>query len=341
MAISKLHITSTLAVLIGLFVLTATAMADVTFSNNTFTGYGTYDQAVNTTSNLTATPTLHQETDPDTGQTVTIPITFSNNVSTTGTFTLNCYTVEFAAGTTSSFGSFATKNTTSNGSTAIINGSVQAGSLAHCNSKTSYIIINEGATFTVTGNFWLAEADSAQGIVTQNGGTVSITTSGDSAIRIGHWFNKDYPSAYNLNGGVLNIPNAVAHVGWDAYAKLNISGGEANIKGINLSAGGKTVNKKLGGKGYLNLTGGTLNLGSEGVTYIKKKGSYNSAIAPEINLGSGTVKASASHTWANNLTITLTGSTEETATVFNANSDKTITIAGVVKGSGGSDNVRR
>ena len=332
MAISKQHITSILTVLVlGLFVLTASAMADVTFSNNTFTGYGTYDQAVNTTSNLTATPTLHQETDPETGETVTIPITFSENVSTTGTFTLNCYNVEFAAGTTNSFGSFATKNTADNGSTAIINGSVQAGSLAHCNSKTSYIIINEGASFTVTGNFWLAEADSAQGIVTQNGGTVSITSSGESAVRIGHWFNKNYPSAYNLNGGVLNVPNAVTHVGWDAYAKLNISGGEANLKGINLSAGGKTIKKVLGGKGYLNLTGGTLNLGSEGVTYIKMKGSYNSEIAPEINLGNGTVKASASHTWADNLTITLTSGKTPT---FDIDANKTITIASVVKGSG-------
>lgn len=333
---SRMLSRSRLAVLvIGLYVLTANAMADVSFNGTTFTGYGIYDQAVNTTSNLAATPDLHQETDPETGQAVNIPMTFTDNIVTTGNFTLNRYTIVFDAGTTNSFGSFTTKNTAGNGSTAIINGSVQAGSLSHCNSKTSYVTINEGASFTVTGNFWLAEADGAQGIVTQNGGTVSITTSGDSAIRIGHWFNKDYPSAYNLNGGVLNIPNAVAHVGWDAYAKLNISGGEANIKGINLSAGGKTVNKKLGGKGYLNLTGGTLNLGSEGVTYIKKKGSYNSAIAPEINLGKGTVNASASHTWANNLTITLTGTTEANATVFNADSGKTITVASVVKGSGG------
>ena len=316
----RLHITSTLAILVlGLFVLTATAMADVTFSNNTFTGYGTYDQAVNSSSNLAATPSS--------GQT----ITFTNNIVTTGSFTQQSQNVIFAAGTKNSFGSLMVTNGAENNGKMTLNGSLTLRSLSLCNKWTTYLNINNGATLTVTGDFMLAQADSAQGIVTQNGGTVSITTSGDSAIRIGHWFNKNYPSAYNLNGGVLNVPNAVTHVGWDAYAKLNISGGEANLKGINLSAGGKTVKKVLGGKGYLNLTGGTLNLGSEGVTYIKMKGSYNSEIAPEINLGNGTVKASASHTWADNLTITLTSGKTPT---FDIDANKTITIASVVKGSG-------
>lgn len=306
----------------GLFFFTACAYADVAFNGTTFTGSGVYDQSVNSTSNLVATPDDNAK------------ITFSNNIVTTGAFTLNRYSIEFAENTTSSFGAFSTKNTAGNGSSAIINGNVQMSSLSHGHSKTSYLIINNGATLTVKGDFWLAESDGAQGIVTQNGGTVSLTTSGDTAIRIGHWFNKNYPSEYNLKGGVLNVPNAVTHVGWDAYAKLNISGGEANLKGINLSAGGKKVNKVNGGRGYLNLTGGTLNLGSAGVTYTKKKNT-SIRIAPEIKLGAGTVNALESHTWASNLTVTLTGTTEETATVFNANSGKTITLASVVNGNGG------
>ncbi|MBR5162324.1 MAG: autotransporter-associated beta strand repeat-containing protein, partial [Thermoguttaceae bacterium] len=65
----------------------------------------------------------------------------------------------------------------------------------------------------------------------------------------------------------------------------------------------------------------------------KKDGSsYDSSIAPEINLGNGTVKASASHTWASNLTVTLTADKVPT---FDIDANKTITIASVVKGSGG------
>lgn len=314
--------------LIGVFFISAYSQADVSFNGTTFTGSGTYDQEVNKTSNLAATPNANAK------------ITFSNNIVTTGTFTLNRATVEFAAGTDSSFGAYSIKNPTNgstNNSNTIINGNVRTGNLYSAYYGTSYLTINDGAFLTVTGNFYLTQEDNTQGIVNQNGGTVSITTSGDSAIRIGHYWNADYYAQYNLKGGVLNVPNAVMHVGWDAHALLNISGGEANLKGINLSAGGKTVDKKLGGKGYLNLTGGTLNLGASGVTYIKKKSgaTANSATAPVIQLGAGTVNALANHTWASNLTITLTGTTEETATVFNADSDKTITLASVVKGSGG------
>ena len=324
-----------LVLILGLLALTANSMADVNYdtTTHTFTGSGTYDQAVNETVDVTATPTD--------GAT----ITFTGNVTTTGTFIHNGAHVIFDAGTTNSFGIYRLYNRTIdnthyvNDSSMTLNGNLtvtdfQAAGRVNNYSGTSKIYINEGSSLNVSGVFSIAEANKAQGIIDQNGGTVSITTSGDTDVRIGHWFNKNYPTKYNLKNGVLNIPNTVAHVGWDAYAELNISGGEANLKGINLSAGGKTVDGVLGGKGFLNLTGGTLNLGSEGVTYIKKKdgASYNTDTAPEINLGNGTISASESHTWASNLTITLTAGKTPT---FDIDANKTITIASVVKGDGG------
>ncbi|MBR0236554.1 MAG: hypothetical protein IJQ39_00540 [Thermoguttaceae bacterium] len=54
-----------LSLVLGLFVLTASATAEVTYDSEagTFTGDGTYSEAVDATVNLTATPT--------TGQTIT------------------------------------------------------------------------------------------------------------------------------------------------------------------------------------------------------------------------------------------------------------------------------
>ena len=294
--------------------------ADVAFDGTTFTGSGIYSEAVNSTSNLTATPSS--------GGT----ITFTNNVVTTGTFTQSGDYTVFDTGTNNSLGTFLVTNGSGNGSKMTLNGSMTVADFKVGKSKTSHVDIHDGATLTVTNTFYMAEADGGQGFINQSGGTVNITATGDSAVRIGHWFNKNYPTQYNLSGGTLNVPNTVMHVGWDAYAKLNISGGEANLKGINLSAGGKTdKNGNLGGKGFLNLTGGTLNLGSEGVTYIKKKSSYNSETAPEINLGGGTVNAAASHTWASNLNITLTNNY---TTTFNTDAGKTITIASTIAGGG-------
>ena len=80
---------SAIAVTIAAALMT-TAKADVSFSNNTFTGSGIYSEAVNSTSNLTATPSS--------GAT----ITFTNNIVTTGTFTQSGDYVVFDTGTNNS-----------------------------------------------------------------------------------------------------------------------------------------------------------------------------------------------------------------------------------------------
>ena len=61
--------------LLGLFVLTANSMADVVFSDNTFTGDGTYSAAVQSDAALTATP--------DTGKTITLSGVISGACSIT------------------------------------------------------------------------------------------------------------------------------------------------------------------------------------------------------------------------------------------------------------------
>ena len=292
------------------------ARADVVVSGNTITGGGTYSQVINATGDLAVTP--------GSGET----ITFTNNVVTTGTFNQTGSFVVLEAGTKNSFGAFFITNNLNNASPynnntkMTLNGELTVNNFHVCKQSTAYADINDGAVLTVNNDFFINQAKNAQGIVTQNGGTVDLTSSGDTAIRIGHYTNTGYRSQYNLKNGVLNAVNAVTHVGWDGYAELNISGGTANLKGINLSVSS--------GKGFLNLTGGTLNLGDSGVTSIVKT-SYGTQPAPEIKLGTATVNAAASHTWADNLTVTLNSGT---TTTFNADEGKTITIASVVQGTG-------
>ena len=285
------------------------ARADVVVSGNTITGGGSYSQEINTTGDLTVTPDAEQT------------ITFENNVVTTGTLKQNGANLIFAAGTQNSFGSFFITNASVNGSKMVLNGEMSVNNFNMCDKWTVYADINDGAVLTVNNDFFINQSKNAQGIITQNGGTVNLNGTGDQ-LRLGHYTNTGYPSEYNLKAGTLNASNAVLNVAWDGHAKLNISGGTANLKGINLSASS--------GKGFLNLTGGTLNLGDSGVTSIVKT-SYGTQPAPEIKLGTATVNAAASHTWADNLTVTLNSGT---TTTFNADEGKTITIASVVQGTG-------
>ena len=320
--LSKLYITSILTVLVlGLFVLTASAMADVTFSNNTFTGSGTYSEAVdNGSTNLTANP------DNDSS------ITFTNNLKTTGQFQQNSQIVNIGESTNNSFGTLLVTNGSVNNGHMHIYGDVEVSSdFIVCNKWTAIVTIHDGANLSVAGVAYLNNAKSSQGIVYQQGGTVTFTTTANT-VRFGHWRNDSYRSTYNLQGGELNIPNTITYVGWDGTGGLNISGGVANLKGV-------SITNSTNGKGLLTLTGGTLNVGSNGVgRNLRGAGSPGAAT---VNLGQGTINASESHSWRNGMTITLTGrSAADTAdvpggvTTFNAGKGKTITISDAMGGVG-------
>lgn len=308
----------------GLLILTASSMAAVTYDSDagTFTGAGTYEEAVNVTTNLTATPDDHEA------------ITFTNNLTTTGQFKQNGAHVVFDEGTTNSFGSFLiTNNGDVNDSSVTLKGNLTLGALSVCQAYTSYVNIQDGASLSVSGNVYINEANGAQGILNQSGGTVSFTTSEASGVRIGHYPNTGWPSEYNLRGGTLNILNTETYLAWDGCANMTISGGTANLKGLSLS-------NSYYGKGILNLTGGTLSLGESGLVR-NKRNAVSSPAAAEVNLGQGTINAAASHTWGSNLTVTLTGRSatdtadvEGGATTFNVDEGKTITVDAAMTGVG-------
>ena len=310
---------------LGLFVLTASALAEVTYDSaaGTFIGDGTYSEAVDATGNLTATPT--------TGQT----ITFTNNIVSTGAFTQSGAYVVFDTGTVNSFNALYINNVLNinNNARMTLNGSMSLTELHMANSGTTYFDITNGASLSVSGKVYINETTNAQGIITQTGGTVSFTTSGSDDVRIGHWPNSTWPSRYDISGGSLSIPNTTTYVGWDGYAEMNISGGEVSLKCLSLSNGQNR------GKGTLRLTGGTLNIGDGGI--VRNKRNVSGPLAAEVYLGQGTINATANQTWGSDLTLSLTGrSATNTAdvaggvTTFNADSGKTITIPSVISGVG-------
>ena len=313
------------AVLIGLFFLTAYAQADVSFNGTTFTGNGEYDQPAGTADEpLTANLTVTADADAST-------ITLSGGVYTTGNLTHNKGKLTIASGTTNSVNLFQIQKGGANGTTANIEGVVNANSLTVNGTKSCTSYLNISGELNVSGAVTFNGAASGQGILNQTGGTVNFTTSVDKAtstnagICIGLYeTGAPYPARYNLSDGTFNAPNATVYVGWNGPGELNISGGEANLKGIQLVGGwNQTDGYAAAAKGTINLTGGKLNIGANGITLKNSR--------HEINLGDGTIGALESHTWASTLTATLTSGKTP---IFSIDSGKTITIDSATAGAG-------
>ncbi|MCR5165332.1 MAG: hypothetical protein K6C40_15085 [Thermoguttaceae bacterium] len=105
-------------------------MAEVTYDSEegTFTGDGTYAEAVNSTKNLTATPTA--------GQT----ITFTGNIVSTGDFTQNGADIVFGSGTVNSFNALYINNDSGNGGKMTLGGSMTLTELHVANVRTTFWI---------------------------------------------------------------------------------------------------------------------------------------------------------------------------------------------------------
>ena len=307
-------------VLLGLFFFAAYTQADVSFNGTTFTGSGEYNQPAGTTETpLSANLTVTANADSST-------ITLSGGVYTTGNLTHSKGILEIAEGTVNTCNNFGIQKGGANGTTAYIYGTVNASSLTLNKTGSCTAYLNVSGNLTVSGNVVFNGAASGQGILNQTGGTVNFTTSTDQGIVIGLYeTGEKYPATYNLSNGTFNALNSTTYVGWNGPGELNISGGEANLKGIQLVGGwNKTDDYAKDAKGTINLTGGKLNIGANGVTL------KNSRHA--INLGDGTIGALASHSWTNTLTVTLTSGKTPT---FDIDADKTITINSTITGSGG------
>ena len=131
------------------------------------------------------------------------------------------------------------------------------------------VINQSGGTVTATA-LRLHDSGNASGVSTYNlsGGVLNISSTNteggtSSGVLIGHWGNGR--GALNVTGGVLNAARTVAVVSWTSPGEMSISGGEVNLKGINLT--GQSTNAAtvtLSGNGRLNLGSSGLATGNNG-----------------------------------------------------------------------------
>lgn len=165
----------------------------------------------------------------------------------------------------------------------------------------------------------------------QTAGTVTLSSSDTSGFTTGVGIAARVAATtqnnYNLQGGVLNVANTVfyAAVGGAANGRLNITGGTANLLGMSLSGASASA------IGALSVTGGRLNLGSSGLV-----GGATDSASSTVTFGAATIGALAN--WSSSRAITLsnsaTGTTFNTLDSANGLTDRTITLSGVLSGTG-------
>ncbi|MGN0890567.1 MAG: beta strand repeat-containing protein [Candidatus Spyradenecus sp.] len=179
---------------------------------------------------------------------------------------------------------------------------------------TATVNISGGTTIRAPKMVTVQGGGSRPTSVTQTGGDIILSGSGDggstqnATVMFGHW--PSATSTYNLSAGSIKAEKGGMRFGNDSPSTLNLSGtGLLKVKGI-------------WGKGTtdcaLNLSGGTLSIGSDGFKSIDRL---------TVTATGGELNAFASNTIAQ--AITLNG-----PTTFSANADCEMTVQGTLSGSG-------
>ncbi|MCW1884527.1 autotransporter-associated beta strand repeat-containing protein [Luteolibacter flavescens] len=246
-------------------------------------------------------------------------------------------TFAVGTGTTVMNGNVTLGTTTTSGSINVNNGTASFNSpsitaLSLVGNAATTNLASANATF---GNINLGAGSNNAHTVNQTAGSVSTI----AQMMVGHWGGNT--SVYNISGGSLNLPDTVTTptaenqanllLGIDGTGILNISGtGVVNTSSLVVNGRGEGHN--TGGANpqpdTLNLNGGRLNLG--------KWGMRTSGTTYAVNLGAGTLGAYAD--WTSPLNMTLAGDTVvNTLDSVNGTTPRTITLTGVLSGTGGFD----
>jgi len=220
------------------------------------------------------------------------------------------------------------------GATLTAGGTFQMG-----NAGNGLITINSGGALNMgTGNNLVIGRSGANvGKLVISGGSVNLT--GTTPAIVGFQFNAGTTGngTLNLTGGSLSTA-ADLGIGTAqtvaSSAVVNISGGTATVARVNFGqtvSGVTTFAASTAGTGALNVTGGSLYIGSGGIVN-NGTGTFTSSIA----LSGGTVGATAN--WTSSMPITL-GTTGGNITFRAANADGTgaftIGLSGILSGTGG------
>lgn len=194
-------------------------------------------------------------------------------------------------------------------------------------SRKSTLVIEAGANLSVTGPFQDAAVigrDGGTGRIVQNGGTFTFNINDGSHefLFIGASGNPATRSEYDMNGGVLDMSGKT--LGIALGANVTITGLVNQVSGTITNVGNVYFSPFFAqGHGIYNLSGGSLYIGSGGITAF-------SGAAYEINLGGGTIGALTG--WSSSLNMTLTGSNGPVT--FNPGGN-TISLQGNLSGNGG------
>lgn len=238
-------------------------------------------------------------------------------------------------------------NSSSNGGTQTFNGNLTLGGAFEVG--TNIVSNLNSPVFSSTAmNFWTGTTNIAIGtgsITNLNVGNATgqahtinhtagnLTSSGQAFL--GHWGGQT--SVYNLSGGSFNQPDTVTTptsesqanflIGIDGSGILNVSG-TGVLNTTSLVVNGRNNGNNLG-QDAVNLTGGRINLGRWGMR--------TSGTAYAVNLGGGIMGASAD--WSSSLNMTLTGTggnvSFDTLDSVNATTARSITLSGILSGTGG------
>ena len=278
--------------------------------------------------------------DAGTGNTLTI----DGAVTAGGTLTKanNSGTVIFNRAITSTGGATANGGTQTFNDNLSLGGSFDVGTNVVSNLNSPVFTAPAGMNFWTgttniaigTGTTTLFNVGNASGqahTINHTAGALTAT----AQTFLGHWGGQT--SVYNLSGGSFNQPDTVTTptsesqanflIGIDGSGILNVSG-TGVLNTTSLVVNGRSNTNNLG-QDAVNLTGGRINLG--------KWGMRTSGTTYAVNLGGGTMGASAD--WSSSLNMSLTGTGGNV--VFNtldsvdAISARTITLTGVLSGTGG------
>jgi len=189
------------------------------------------------------------------------------------------------------------------------------------------LIIQPGAILDVIGSFNDAVVigrDGGSGTVIQNGGIFTFNPNASPGyLFVGATSNPGTQSAYDMNGGVLDMSGHTLSIALDGNGGVTTTDVVDQIDGVITNVGNLWISPvDGGGLGIYTLSGGSIYIEGGGITTAT--GNY------AINLGGGTVGAEAS--WASSLNMNLTGSNGPVA--FNP-AGNTVTLSGTVSGSGG------
>ena len=185
------------------------------------------------------------------------------------------------------------------------------------------LVIQPGAALSIVGNYadaMVIGRDSGSGTVVQNGGTFSFNPANQTYLFVGASGNTATRSIYDMNGGVLDMNGKT--LGIALGVNLLITGVVNQVSGVITNVGNLWLDSAFStGYSIYNLTGGSLWIGSGGIT--------TSGNGYQLNFGGGTIGAEAS--WSSSQNMTLTGNN---GPVTFSPAGNTITLSGVLSGLG-------